>query len=323
MRTVFVAIALGITLVTDLAAQWTPPTTPGSVTGPIYYNGGNVGIGITAPSVALHVGAVGGNGAIKVGGASGASSGIFVYNSESGAGTDRATFSTNAYYNGSNWSFLDNTKESWLLQLRQGEDDFVVNRAPSGGTAAFTPLLKVQGNGNVGIGTTTASALLTVGPDNGMGNKLTVNGDMTVTGNIGAKFQDIAEWVPAPMHIPVGTVVVLNPQVPNEVMPSHNAYDPTVAGVVSASPGLILGEAGPSKARIATTGRVKVHVDASTMPVHIGDLLVTSDKAGFAMVSQPIVVDGVKIHRPGTLIGKALEPLPVGEGEILVLLSLQ
>ena len=32
---------------------------------------------------------------------------------------------------------------------------------------------------------------------------------------------------------------------------------------------------------------------------------------------------GVQIHRQGTLIGKALEPLEKGKGEILVLLSLQ
>jgi hypothetical protein len=31
----------------------------------------------------------------------------------------------------------------------------------------------------------------------------------------------------------------------------------------------------------------------------------------------------VAIHRPGTIIGKALEPLEGGVGEILVLLSLQ
>jgi len=34
-------------------------------------------------------------------------------------------------------------------------------------------------------------------------------------------------------------------------------------------------------------------------------------------------VGGASFHRPGTLIGKALEPLPGGEGEILVLLTLQ
>jgi hypothetical protein len=29
------------------------------------------------------------------------------------------------------------------------------------------------------------------------------------------------------------------------------------------------------------------------------------------------------MHRPGTLVGKALEPLTEGQGEILVLLTLQ
>jgi hypothetical protein len=41
------------------------------------------------------------------------------------------------------------------------------------------------------------------------------------------------------------------------------------------------------------------------------------------MKSEPLDLGGVKIHRPGTLIGKALEPLAKGQGEILVLLSLQ
>ena len=74
---------------------------------------------------------------------------------------------------------------------------------------------------------------------------------------------------------------------------------------------------------IATTGRVKVHVDASSGAIEAGDLLVTSGKPGLAMKSQPVDLGGVKIHRPGTLIGKALESLPSGEGDILVLLSLQ
>jgi hypothetical protein len=51
--------------------------------------------------------------------------------------------------------------------------------------------------------------------------------------------------------------------------------------------------------------------------------LVTSDKEGVAMKSVPVEIGGVRIHRPGTLIGKALEPLAQGTGEILVLLSLQ
>jgi hypothetical protein len=51
--------------------------------------------------------------------------------------------------------------------------------------------------------------------------------------------------------------------------------------------------------------------------------LVTSDKPGTAMSSQPVDLGGIKMHRPGTIIGKALEPLSNGEGDILVLLSLQ
>lgn len=41
------------------------------------------------------------------------------------------------------------------------------------------------------------------------------------------------------------------------------------------------------------------------------------------MKSDPVDVSGIPMHRPRTLIGKALEPLDKGEGEILVLLGLQ
>jgi hypothetical protein len=86
---------------------------------------------------------------------------------------------------------------------------------------------------------------------------------------------------------------------------------------------LELGEAGEGRVLVATTGRVKVKVDASNGPIQIGDLLVTSEREGFAMKSVPVELGGVRIHRPGTLIGKALEPLSHGTGEILVLLSMQ
>jgi hypothetical protein len=120
-----------------------------------------------------------------------------------------------------------------------------------------------------------------------------------------------------------GTVVTLIADHNNEVTPSTTAYDTAVAGVVSAQPGIILGEGSASKEMIATTGRVKVHVTAANGAIRVGDLLVTSDKPGVAMRSQPLDLGGTKIHRPGTLIGKALESLETGDGEILVLLSLQ
>jgi hypothetical protein len=109
----------------------------------------------------------------------------------------------------------------------------------------------------------------------------------------------------------------------NHVVASDVAYDTKVAGVVSAEPGVILGVPGDDKVKVATTGRVKVKVDATGGAIRVGDLLVTSGVEGVAMKSAPVDLGGVKIHRPGTIIGKALEPLAGGVGEILVLLSLQ
>ncbi len=146
----------------------------------------------------------------------------------------------------------------------------------------------------------------------------------TVTGtNIKAHYQDVAEWVPATSDLSPGTVVILNRERNNEVMASATPYDTSVAGVVSAQPGISLGVEGEGKEQIATTGRVKVRVDARQNPVGVGDLLVTSDVTGTAMRSEPMDINGRKFHQPGTILGKALEPLAGGIGEILVLLSMQ
>lgn len=173
-----------------------------------------------------------------------------------------------------------------------------------------TERIRVLASGLVGIGTSTPTVALEV------------VGTIKAT-NIAANYQDMAEWVPATGSMEPGTVVVLNPRKTNEVMPSHGAYDTGVAGIVSAHPGFILGEGSASKAQIATTGRVRVSCDASKHAIRVGDLLVTSDKVGVAMRSEPIQIQGRSFHQPGTLIGKALEPLATGEGQILVLLSLQ
>jgi hypothetical protein len=175
------------------------------------------------------------------------------------------------------------------------------------GASKFT----VTGGGNVGIGTTAPA------------NKLHVAGSITVDGNINAKYQDLAEWVDSSQELAAGTVVVLDAAKSNHVIASTQSYDSRVAGVISLKPGVTLGEAGEGRVLVATTGRVKIKVDATNGPINIGDLLVTSDKEGVAMKSVAVEIGGIRIHRPGTLIGKALEPLAQGTGEILVLLSLQ
>jgi hypothetical protein len=174
-----------------------------------------------------------------------------------------------------------------------------------------TEAMRIDQNGYVGLGVASPTA------------RLDVNGSINVSGNINAKYQDVAEWVPATHALASGTVVVLNPHQSNQVMASATAYDTRVAGVVSERPGIALGEEAKDKVLVATTGRVKVKVDATRSPIHVGDLLVTSDQEGVAMKSEPVMIQGRAFHSPGTLIGKALEPLEKGTGEILVLLSLQ
>ena len=62
-------------------------------------------------------------------------------------------------------------------------------------------------------------------------------------------------------------------------------------------------------------GRVRVNVTAESGPIKPGDLLTTSPRKGYAMKALE--------HKPGTILGKALEALEEGEGKIMVLVTLQ
>jgi len=185
-------------------------------------------------------------------------------------------------------------------------------------------ILGTLGPANLVLGTNSANRV-EIGANGGVSitGNVSVAGTLSATQVIGATYQDVAEWVETGEKLAAGTVVVVTRDHANQVIASTRPYDTRVAGVVSDKPGVILGVAGDSKAMVATTGRVRVHVDATASPIEIGDLLVSSTKPGSAMKSIPVDVSGIEMHRPGTLIGKALEALPSGQGDILVLLSLQ
>jgi len=83
--------------------------------------------------------------------------------------------------------------------------------------------------------------------------------------------------------------------------------------------------AGPSGyVSVVTLGSFKmVKVDASFGAIKPGDLLSSSGTPGYAMKAAPAVVSGVEIYRPGTILGKALEPIDQGTGLIRVFVSLR
>jgi hypothetical protein len=305
---------------------------------------GSVGIGTTSPQDKLHV-----NG-------SDPNEGIRISNSGSG-GRQYRLISTNigSSAQGGKFAILDETFGAFRLTIDGGGNLGVGTQAPldrfhlqgadanlgfrmtnsgaggrhyrfvatntssSAGGGKFGVLdetsgtfrLVVDATGNVGIGTVSPTSMLHV------------TGNVTVDGNIAAKYQDVAEWVRVAGDRRPGLLLVIDPQEPGRATASLQAYDTKVLGVVSPSPGILLGEPGDDKAMIAHSGRVKVKVDAKYGPIAVGDLLVSSPTPGHAMRSEPLTVSGISMHRPGTLIGKALEALPDGQGEILILLTLQ
>jgi hypothetical protein len=168
--------------------------------------------------------------------------------------------------------------------------------------------------GNVGIGLTTPSKTLQV-------NGVTSTKVLEITG--GADFAETFD-IADNQTLKPGTVVSIDVENAGQLRISSQAYDKTVAGVISGAggiqPGMIMGQEGTiteGKHPVALSGRVYCLVDASYGEIKPGDLLTTSPTSGHAMK----VIDHEAAN--GAIIGKAMTALKDGKGSVLVLVSLQ
>lgn len=125
----------------------------------------------------------------------------------------------------------------------------------------------------------------------------------------------VAEVVPMASDVEVGDVVVASRENPGSAIRSNIAEDRAVMGVAVIDSGVQLGSSPQEKQMaVAISGIVLCKVDATYRPIEVGDLLVTSTMPGFA--------SGASNPLPGTLLGKALEPLRTGQALVHVLVTL-
>jgi hypothetical protein len=107
---------------------------------------------------------------------------------------------------------------------------------------------------------------------------------------------DLAEYYYSNAPLEAGDVVAIQPDQPAGIGKSSSRYQKNLLGVVSTRPGLTLGPVAPNAYPIALSGRIPVKVTDENGPVHVGDLLTSASRPGYAM----------RATTAGAIIGRVL-----------------
>jgi hypothetical protein len=202
---------------------------------------------------------------------------------------------------------LETNNPAWNEVATRGGNTFVGHQIING-------TLVTQQSHTIKIGVSTG----TYGNDGLRGEPnlwLDAAGTVIIKKGFQAQGMDVAERFKVLGHGEIGSVMVMDEQ-EKAIKLCERAYDPCVVGIISGEPAFILGLETEHQP-IALCGRVPCNVDADIAPIKVGDLLTTSPTKGYAQKALEIE------KATGTIIGKALESLSQGKGQITVLVILQ
>jgi hypothetical protein len=246
--------------------------------------------GTTAGVSAYNASSGGAGGVFQATSPTGSTAGLAAYDSSSGgiAGEFVATAT-----NGSTFGIL------------------VYNASPTGTAGSFN-----TAGGNILIGQNNSVDKFRV---DGTGKGFFDGG--TQTG--GADFAESVAVLGDNLRYQPGDLLAIDPTGKRRLELSRDAYSTRVAGIYSTKPGILATTHAmddnhlAGEVPLAVIGIVPCKATVENGAIGVGDLLVASSRAGYAMKGTD------RSRMLGAVVGKAMQPLPNGSGVILVLVTLQ